>query len=157
MPLLSPLLLDSCWALLVVLHGTNTANMVPVHMAATASVCREQIKKVKSVPNSDPNYFVSLGLKITALFMSFVSGIVAATWAIASKIKGFDDRLVSVELSQKTCQVETLGEIKRSLEKINGKLDNIPDVIDGKLARSHARIDEVILNQGKNNDNSRKD
>ena len=67
--------------------------------------------------------WLSIGAKIGGLFLAFVSGIITATWAIARKVGGFDDRIKALE------------------DHYNGQNEKI----DRKLDRLHARIDEVIL------------
>lgn len=62
---------------------------------------------------------LSLLAKATSLAAAFVGGIVAATWAIACKVNGYDARISALEAS-------------------HGK-------IDSKLDRIHARIDEVVI------------
>jgi hypothetical protein len=78
--------------------------------------------------------------KIAAAFMAFVGGIVAATWAVASKVQGYDDRLKVVETTQVKCQSETL-------KGIADKLDELPEKIEKKMEagfyRVHERIDEL--------------
>lgn len=80
--------------------------------------------------------------KMVGVFVAFVGGIVSATWAVASKVRGYDDRLKVVETTQGKCQAETL-------KGISDKLDSLPDKIDKKmdekLIRIHERIDEALL------------
>jgi hypothetical protein len=71
--------------------------------------------------SEETSYLFNLALKLTGFFLTFVGGIVTATWAVASKIKGFDDRLRSVE--------------------------SVHMNIDRKLDRIHERIDEVLLSK----------
>ena len=68
--------------------------------------------------------WLSIGAKIGGLFFAFVSGIITATWAIARKVGGFDDRITALEEQYR----------KQS------------DKIDKKLDRLHERIDDVLLN-----------
>lgn len=74
---------------------------------------------------------LSLAAKIVGLFAAFVGGIVTATWAVASKINGFDSRLCAVEKSH--------GAVAKR--------------IDGKLDRLHERIDEILLKGAGKDDN----
>lgn len=67
--------------------------------------------------------WLSIGAKIGSLFLSFVGGIITATWVIARKVGGFDDRIKALE-SQYRAQ---------------------SDKIDKKLDRLHERIDDMIL------------
>ena len=97
------------------------------------------------MPDTKPDIWVTIGIKIAGFFVSFVGGIVTATWIVSSKVGGFDRRVSSIEKSQTRCQVETLGEIKLSLAKINSKLDSIPDIMDRKLTHTHSRIDDLLL------------
>jgi hypothetical protein len=71
--------------------------------------------------SDETGYLFNLALKLTGFFLTFVGGIVTATWAVASKIKGFDDRLKSVE--------------------------SVHMKIDLKLDRIHERIDEILLSK----------
>ena len=80
---------------------------------------------------TETNLFFSIGVKIACFFLSFVGGIVTATWVVAGKVKGFEDRLVAVETAQLNCQKNTLGNI------------------DKKLDRIHERIDDILLMNGK--------
>lgn len=84
--------------------------------------------------------YTEWAIKISGLFLSFVGGIVAATWAVASKVRGFEDRLGTVEKAQTKCQSEVLAGLV-------GKLDSLPDRIDEKIeakfVRVHSRIDEL--------------
>ena len=74
---------------------------------------------------------LSLAAKIAGMFAAFIGGIVTATWAVASKINGFDSRLCAVEKSH--------GEVAKR--------------IDGKLDRLHERIDEILLKGAGKDDN----
>jgi len=104
---------------------------------------------------ADTSLLLSIAIKVCGLFLAFVSGVITATWVVANKLNGYDDRLRFVESAQAKCQNETLGEIKQNLERINTKLDDIPGVIDDKLNRTHKRIDDLILH-GQDNDDNRK-
>lgn len=75
--------------------------------------------------------WASLATKIAGLFAAFVGGIVTATWAVASKVNGFNSRLIAVEKSH--CEAATR--------------------IDGKLDRLHERIDEILLKGAGKDDN----
>jgi len=79
------------------------------------------------IPSEETGVVIGLAMKVGSLFLTFISGVVTATWVVAGKIKGFDDRLKSVEKAQTTCQGVTLVKI------------------DGKLDRIHERIDEILL------------
>jgi hypothetical protein len=79
------------------------------------------------INSEETSLFFTFGLKVLGWFMSFVAGIVTATWVVASKVKGFDDRLRSVEAAQTNCQNNIIGRI------------------DSKLDRLHERIDDVLL------------
>ena len=95
-------------------------------------------------PDESNKAFYIIGLKIVGVFLSFVGGIVTATWMVAGKVKGMEDRLEKVESTQNRCQVETLGEIKDGINKLNLKIDSIPEQLDNKLGRTHERIDELF-------------
>lgn len=79
------------------------------------------------VSSEDTSFLVEWGLKIGGVFAAFVGGIVSATWAIASRVKAFEDRLDSIEQTQDNCP-------GKALSGINEKLD-----------RLHQRIDEILL------------
>lgn len=85
------------------------------------------------MPITDPDnsFIIELAWKIAGAFVTFVGGIVTATWVVSGKIRGFDDRLKSVENTQSTCPGKTLVKI------------------DEKLDRIHERIDEILLNNKK--------
>lgn len=88
----------------------------------------------------ETSLIAELALKVGGIFLSFVGGIVAATWAVASKVRGFEDRLGSVEKTQGKCQSEVLV-------GLGEKLDTLPDRIEEKMEarfdRVHERIDEL--------------
>lgn len=75
----------------------------------------------------DTGFLTELGIKIAGIFLTFISGVVTATWVVSGKIRGFDLRLKGVEEAQKSCQGGTLVRI------------------DAKLDRIHERIDEILL------------
>ena len=85
-------------------------------------------------------------LKIAGAFLAFVGGIVSTTWAIASKVRGYDDRLKVVETAQARCQSETL-------KGLADKLDDLPDRIEAKMGERldtmNTRIDQIILSVAK--------
>ena len=89
-------------------------------------------------PSEDTSYIIEIVAKIVGVFLSFVGGIVTATWVVRGKIQGFDDRLKNVETVQMKCQGHTLVQIDNKLKDIDDKLDN-------KLDRIHERIDEVLM------------
>jgi len=88
-------------------------------------------------PSNETNALVLLGAKILGYAGSFVAGIVAATWAVATKLKGYDDRLKSVEEAQSKCQGVTLVKLDEKLDYIIQ--EGFPDV--------HKRIDAVLLKE----------
>jgi len=98
-------------------------------------------------PDESNKVFYLVGLKIAGVFLSFVGGIVTATWVVAGKVKGMEDRLGKVEATQNRCQIETLGEIKDGIKELNLKIDSIPDQLDKKLGRTHDRIDDLFKNK----------
>ena len=95
-------------------------------------------------PDENTRVFYIIGLKIAGIFLSFVGGVVTATWIVAGRVKGMENRLEKVEATQNKCQVETLGEIKKGIGTLNNKIDLIPDHLDMKLGRTHERIDELF-------------
>jgi len=77
-------------------------------------------------PSEETNFVIGIVAKVVGFFMTFVGGVVTATWVVAGKVKGFDDRLSSVE-----------GRVKVS-EEFQVKVDQ-------KLDRIHDRIDDILL------------
>jgi hypothetical protein len=113
------------------------------------------LKSTKSMINSlkgqkfmqisdDERVVVTWMVKVAGWFISFVAGIVSATWVVASKHKEFHDRLRNIELVQKDCP----GKV---LYGINERLDDLPDRIEEKMEkkfhRVHERIDEILLRE----------
>lgn len=94
---------------------------------------------------SDTSLWFSISAKIVGGFLAFVSGVITATWVVANKLNGYEKRLETVEESQDRCQVQTLGEIKASLSRMENKFDAFPEIIDLKLARTQERIDNLML------------
>jgi hypothetical protein len=92
----------------------------------------------------ETSLYAEWALKIVGTFAAFVGGIVSATWSVASRIRGFDDRLGAVEKAQTKCQVEVLGRIADKLESLP---ERIEAKIESRLDRIHDRIDDII--QGK--------
>jgi len=86
------------------------------------------------IPSDETSFITGIVIKIAGGFIAFISGVVTATWVVAGKIKGFDDRLLSVEKAQEKCQGQTL---------VN---------IDQKLGTIHRRIDDVLIAVMKEND-----
>ena len=78
---------------------------------------------------------LSIFAKIASMVMAFVGGVVAATWAVAHKVSGYDARIAALESANQ----------------------NINDKIDKKLDRLHERIDEVLLARGDGNVHARSD
>lgn len=93
-------------------------------------------------PSDETSFFLSLGMKIAGLGLSFVAGIVTATWVVATKVKGFDDRLRDIESVQDKCPGKTLAGIDAKIEAIP---ERIEAKMDGKFDRVHERIDEILL------------
>ena len=89
----------------------------------------------------EANILTEWAWKIAGAFLAFVGGIVSATWAVASKVKGYDDRLTVVETNQSKCKSETLANLA-------DKLDALPDRIEAKmeprLKHIHDRIDDIV-------------
>lgn len=90
--------------------------------------------------NSDNGFFLTMALKVVGFFLSFVGGIVAATWTIASKIKGFESRIKDIEVSQSTCQLKTIGAMQNDLTKIDNKLDKVHERIDALLLQGSVHV-----------------
>jgi hypothetical protein len=70
-------------------------------------------------------FVAEIGLKIAGVFLSFVGGIVTATWVVANKLRGYDDRLSTIEAAHKACQNGTLVRIDEKLDKIHERIDEI--------------------------------
>ena len=71
--------------------------------------------------------------KIGSMFLAFVAGIVTATWTVASKVKGYD------------IQIQTLQE---ELAKMAAERTNMQAQINRKLDKLHSRIDDILLQCG---------
>ena len=101
----------------------------------------------------ETNFIAEWAWKIAGVFVAFVGGIVSATWAVATKVRGYDDRLKVVETSQTKCQSETI-------KGISEKLDELPDRIEAKMearfSRIHERIDEALLGKRRSDDMPRR-
>jgi len=102
-------------------------------------------------PDDTTEIIVGWILKIGGAVVAFIGGIVTATATVTLKMKGYDDRIQSLELSQKKCQSETL-------KSIADKLDSLPDNIDEKMEkkfnRVHDRIDTLIMKEKVHDDES---
>lgn len=64
-------------------------------------------------------------LKIGGVFLSFVGGVVTATWVVANKLRGYDDRLTHIESTQAKCQGTVLTQIDKKLDRIHERIDDI--------------------------------
>lgn len=88
------------------------------------------------------NIIMEWALKAVAAFLAFVGGIVSATWAIASKVRGYESRMTVLETAHRQCQSETL-------KGLVDKLDDLPDRIEAKMEsrfdRIHERIDDALM------------
>ena len=89
----------------------------------------------------ETSIYAEWGLKIVGAFAAFVGGIVSATWAVASKIKGFDDRLGVVEKTQGKCQSEVLAGLADKLDRLP---DRIEEKMEARFNRIHDRIDDIV-------------
>jgi len=69
-------------------------------------------------PDPDTNAFILFCLKVASYFMTFVGGIVAATWAVAAKFHGYENRLKTVENAQVKCQAGPLTRLDEKLDYI---------------------------------------
>lgn len=79
-------------------------------------------------PSEESSYLMAIALKVFGVILSFLTGVVTATWIVASRVKGFNDRLSAVEAIQRECPGKSLVRI------------------DEKLDRLHERIDDILLN-----------
>ena len=75
-------------------------------------------------------FLAELGIKIAGFFLSFVGGIVAATWVVANKLNGYDKKFTTTDLRIKATE-------------------EFQDKVDAKLDRLHERIDEVLIQGGR--------
>jgi len=94
------------------------------------------------VPDDSTEIIIGWVMKIGGVFVAFVGGIISATAAVTLKMKGYDDRIGSIENAQKRCQSEVLSSI---VEKLDALPDNIGDRMEKKFNRVHDRIDALVL------------
>jgi len=86
-------------------------------------------------PGGDPETakaafdWLTFFLKMGGYLLTFVTGIVSATWVVAQKVKGYDEKIATLQ--------HDLMEERRT--------------IGAKLDRLHQRIDTILL--GKDSDN----
>lgn len=85
----------------------------------------EKMTPVPTPTTEEAKFFVELGGKIAGVFIAFVAGIVSATWAIASRVKGYEKRLESIEEIQKTCPGKSLANIDEKLDRLHERIDDI--------------------------------
>lgn len=97
-------------------------------------------------------------MKIGGVVITFIGGIVTATATITLKMKGYDDRIKSLEVSHTKCEKEILKGIADKLDNIPSKLDVLQDNLDEKMekkfCRVHDRIDTLILKEKSHDDAS---
>lgn len=90
----------------------------------------------------DDSVIAEWAMKISGAFLAFVGGIVSTTWAVASKVRGYESRMTVLEASHRQCQAETL-------KGLVDKLDDLPDRIEAKMEsrfdRIHERIDDALM------------
>ena len=91
----------------------------------------------------------SWGMKVLGYGGSFISGVVTATWIVATKVKGFetlqrdlDLRLSTVEGFQKHCPGKAMAGIDQQIADLP---DRIEQKMEKKFERVHERIDEILL------------
>lgn len=63
--------------------------------------------------------------------VTFVTGVVTATWIVSRRVQKFEDRLETLEMEHKECQGK------------DGALQQIGTKLDAKLDRVHERIDDI--------------
>lgn len=93
-------------------------------------------------PSDETGRILTWTVKVVSLGISFLGGVVTATWIVATKVKGFDDRLQAIESVQTQCPGKTLVGIDEQIDALPGKIDA---KIEEKLNRIHERIDEILL------------
>lgn len=98
------------------------------------------MEKSMEVPDAQTNAILAVALKVSALFASFVGGIVAATWAIAKKVQGYDDRMEALNTFQQNCPGQKFD--REAISRLEQKLDYI---IQEGLPAVHARVDDALL------------
>jgi len=76
------------------------------------------------IDNGD-SFLIEIGMKVAGFFISFITGVFMAGWVFSSKVKGFDDRLLSVEALQQKCQNSTLARIDEKLDSIHRRIDDV--------------------------------
>lgn len=88
-------------------------------------------------------------LKIASVAVSFVGGVVTATWIVAVKVHGLkatqdglDARVSKIEIFQGNCPGKALSGISEKVESIPDKID---EKFEEKFNRVHQRIDEILL------------
>lgn len=95
-------------------------------------------------PDETTEIIIGWAVKIGAMAITFIGGIITATVTITRKMQGYDLRIELLEKNQKKCQSEVL-------QKISDKIDNLPESIgekmDERLNRVHDRIDKIILDK----------
>lgn len=71
-------------------------------------------------------------MKIGAIFVTFVSGIVTATWLVADRLHGFEKRIAESDAAlkhvadaQTACRTVTLAKIDEKLDRIHERIDDI--------------------------------
>lgn len=96
-------------------------------------------------PSEEMNFLIAVFWKVVGFVAAFIGGVVAATWAVASKVNGIEAnqaavaaRQVAIEKVQQTCQGQTLV-------KLGDKIDALDKKMDDKLERIHERFDEFLL------------
>lgn len=92
--------------------------------------------------SEETSVLLSWLLKIIGMLLSFIGGVVTATWIVATKVKGFDDRLRVIESIQRDCPGKAMAGLDEQLAKLP---DKIEEKMEKKFERVHERIDEVLL------------
>lgn len=83
---------------------------------------------VGNAHSAESNVLHVVGLKIATVIVSALTGMVAAIWAVATKVKGFEDkerehdkRIKRLEESQK----ELMTDLKKDLMRIHDRIDDL--------------------------------
>lgn len=105
-------------------------------------------------PTKEQADFTLTALKIIGYLgggiISFVSGVVMATWIIRGKISGYDKKINDLHTEIKTVKA---GQVKCQAEvltNIISKIEGIPETVRYDLREVHGRIDDIFKELIKN-------
>lgn len=91
----------------------------------------------------ETSLWVVWAIKACGIFVTFVGGIVSATWIVAAKWKGFDDRISAVEKTQSDCDARSVTDLDDKLVRIHDRIDDLYRLYNGSDERGkpkHKRI-----------------